>query len=277
MVEPTLSGVSVALRTPHLPALLGDASDLEWVELMTDNWLHQSGLDQKYLMRVCERYHVSLHGVSMNLGGIAPLDWSYLGAVKALMKTTDAKSVSDHVCFSHVGTRRFHDLLPVPYTEESLQHMSKRIAQVQDFLECRILVENASAYLSYRESTFSEAEFLTLLCEVSGCGLLLDLNNIHVTSHNLGESSEAFLTALDRACVDMLHLGGFTDKGEYLLDSHGHRISEDVWMLFREFMHQRGQLPTVIEWDNDLPSFDILMAERAKAQRIMMECEHEFE
>lgn len=269
-------GVSLALRTPHLSEFLLMAANrkqginihqaLSWVELTTDNWLHQSGLDQQLLLRVCDSFDIALHGVGMNLGGMAPLDWGYLRKLKDLVCTTQAKVVSDHVCFNQVGGRKFHDLLPVPYNYETLDYMARRIEQVQDYLGLPILVENASAYLAYRSSCLSEASFLNLLADESGCGLLLDVNNVFVSCSNLNLSTDVFFSELDFSNVHMLHLGGHTDKGAFLLDSHSEKVSDHVWGLYEKTLKLKPNIPTVIEWDNSLPSFDVLMAERAKAE-----------
>lgn len=218
---------------------------------------------------ICERYPVTLHGVNLSLGGTAPLDMGYLKRLKRLMKRTNAAWLSEHACFSRNANHQSHNLLPLPYTEEAVTHLATRIIQVQDFLGEQILLENVSAYLQYNGSEMSEGNFLAEVANQSDCLLLLDINNAFVSAENLDGNTKQFILELPRHRIKEIHLAGFTDKGDYLLDSHSQPVSETVWQLYEWVMERIPDTCTLIEWDSDIPELEILTAEAIKAERIL--------
>lgn len=272
-------GTGIGLRTPHIKQLLDKNWDIPWLEILSDNFLSPGGLDLALLDRICKRYPVTLHGVNLSLGGASPLDMDYLKAIKQLSRRTSAVWISEHACFSHGdlvnpnntpnirGSHQSHDLLPLPYTEETIHHLANRINQVQDFLGEQILLENVSAYLGYKSSEMSEGEFLACVAEKSDCLLLLDINNAYVNARNFGGDPMTFFNALPMHRVKEIHLAGYADKGAYLLDAHNNPVSDAVWQLYESVIEQLPNTPTLIEWDNDIPELEVLMAETEKANR----------
>jgi uncharacterized protein (UPF0276 family) len=208
----------------------------------------------------------------MSLGGTDPLDIEYLRSIKRLVRDYEPVQVSDHLCFSSHASHQYHDLLPLPYTEEALRHVEGRIRQVQDFLGMRILVENVSSYLTYGHSSLGEAEFLAALTEMSDCNLLLDVNNAYVNEVNHGDPARNFLQHLPLDRIREIHLAGYEDKGDYLIDAHNNPVADPVWALYRDTIQQLPEAPVLIEWDNDIPSLETLFGEAARAERIRAQC-----
>ena len=268
-MKASIQQVGLGLRSPHMEQILANRPDVPWFELLTDNWLDASGIDGFLLDKVTELYPVTLHGVGMNLGGIDPLNLAYLAKVKTLAKRCEASWVSDHLSFSAVDGHQLHDLAPLPYTEESLQHLITRIQQAQDFLGQALVVENISAYLAYEHTTINEADFLNTLANETQCEILLDVNNLCVNQKNLGQNAIKFINTLNPSIVKEIHLGGYTDKGDYFLDAHNNPVSEPVWLLYEFAIQKLIDVPTLIEWDNDLPDFKTLVEEQQKAMAIM--------
>ncbi|MEO8055216.1 MAG: DUF692 domain-containing protein, partial [Acidobacteriota bacterium] len=226
-------GVGVGLRTVHFGHILAKKPDVDFYEALTENFLDTGGRPLHVLDRVAERTPVVLHGVSMSIGGTDPLDFDYLRKVKALADRTKALWVSDHLCFTGVMGRNTHDLLPLPYTEESLKHVTQRVRTVADVLERPLVLENPSSYVEFRASTIPEWTFFDRLLRDADCGMLLDVNNVYVSSVNHGFDPVAYLDALPHDRVVQYHLAGHTDKGTYLLDTHSTRVKDEVWSLFR--------------------------------------------
>ena len=268
MTQRALTGVGVGLRAAHINAILTERPPLPWLEVLADNYTATGGLPAAQLEAVRDHYPVALHCVGMNLGGVDALNWAYLRRIKALRDRVQPALVSDHVCFTASGGVDHHDLLPLPYTEEALTHLARRVEQVQDFFGQPLMVENASAYLSYRHSTLSEADFLNALHARTGCRLLLDVNNVYVNQRNLGVDGSAFLNRLNLAAVGYVHLAGHEDKGRYVVDAHNNPVAPPVWRLFEHLQALRSDLPTLIEWDNAIPPLARLLAEAARARRI---------
>jgi uncharacterized protein (UPF0276 family) len=260
-------GVGVGLRTVHFGHVLSKEPDVDFFEAITENFLDTGGRPRHILDRVAERYPVVLHGVSMSIGGADPLDVSYLKKVKALAARTKARWVSDHLCFTGVSGRNTHDLLPLPYTEESLRHVVRRVRRVSDILEQPLVLENPSTYLEFRSSTMSEAAFFARLLEEADCGMLLDVNNVYVSSVNHGFDPVLYLDALPADRVVQYHLAGHTDKGTHLLDTHSARMKKDVWKLYAHAVARTGPRATLYEWDEDIPSFAAVHREAKKALR----------
>lgn len=260
------SQAGVGLRTQHIHQILDQQVEVPWFELLVDNWLADGGLTQRYLDVITERYPVTLHGVGLSLGGVEPLDFVYLKKIKQILQRSDVLWYSEHLCFSQLKSYYSHDLLPLPYTDESVKHLTHRIQQVQDFLGCQIAVENVSSYLEYKENEMCEGEFISVIAEQADCGLLLDVNNYYVNEVNHGQNALQQIDQLPHHRVMEVHLAGFEDKGDYLIDAHNNPVSLDVWSLYEKTLQRVGAVPTLIEWDNDLPALEVLLAEREKAQ-----------
>jgi uncharacterized protein (UPF0276 family) len=265
-----LTGTGLGLRSAHIARVLSERPPIPWFEVLADNHTAPGGLVPRQLAAVRADYPITLHCVGMSLGGTDPLDYKYLRTLKGLMLNYEPSQVSDHLCFSSHASHHYHDLLPLPYTEEALRHVSERVQRVQDYLGMRLLVENVSSYLSYRHSTLSEPEFLAALTEMADCDLLFDVNNAYVNEVNHGAPARDFLQCLPPGRVREIHLAGYEDKGDYLIDAHNNRVSEAVWMLFSDVIRQLPHVPVLIEWDNDLPALEILLDEAARAERIRL-------
>ncbi|MEN8174557.1 MAG: DUF692 domain-containing protein [Pseudomonadota bacterium] len=263
-----ISGVGVGLRIPHMGEVLSRLPKIPWFEVLADNHLVRSGPLVAGLEEIRAEYPLSLHCVGMSLAGTDPLELDYLTRVRDLADRLEVDLVSDHLCFTRFGLHEFHDLLPVPYTKEALAHVSRRITQAQEILGRRLLVENASAYLAYQDSEMSEGDFLADLARRSGCSLLVDVNNAYVNETNLGTDARSFFTSLPPDAVAQAHLAGFDDRGGYLLDAHNNPVSDPVWSLYRSFLKRFSDVPTLVEWDNDLPDLDTLIAEATTAEAI---------
>ena len=263
-----VAGVGVGLRSPHIEQVLKDLPPVPWFEILADNHTAPGGLIPRQLEAVRSHYPVTLHCVGMSLGGTDPLDMDYLAGIKRLVRDYEPAWVSDHLCFSSHHDREYHDLLPLPYTEEALQHASERIRQVQDYLGERILVENVSSYLEYRHSTLSEPEFIAALAENADCDLLFDVNNAYVNQVNHGSPAGAFLDILPLERIREIHLAGYEDKGGYLIDAHNSKVTAQVWTCYAETMRCMPDIPTLIEWDNDIPAFEVLLEEARHAEQV---------
>ncbi|WP_394204289.1 DUF692 domain-containing protein [Shewanella waksmanii] len=267
MVSNTIQGAGIGLRLPHAQQVLAQSQLVApWFELLVDNWLVEGGVNVYLLDAIAERYPLVLHGVGLSLGGAQPLDFDYLHRIKALKQRCGAVWYSEHACFCSDGHVQVPDLLPMPYTEEAVQYMAERISQVQDFLGERLLLENVSTYLQYPSNEMSEGQFLSAVANEADCLLLLDINNAYVTSSNLEQSLAQFLAEIDHTKVKQIHLAGFEDKGDYLLDAHNHPVALPVWQAFSNYINQHGPVASMIEWDNDLPSLTQLLAERQQAE-----------
>lgn len=263
------AAVGVGLRTPHIDTIMRDKPAIPWFELLADNCLAQGGLDKYVLDKVSERYPIALHGVNLSLGGLAPLDYDYLSKIKALLLSTNACHYSEHCSFSGTALMRTPDLLPMPYTEEASEHLSGRINLVQDYLERTILLENVSGYIECNQSTMSEAEFICRTVEQANCNLLLDVNNLYVNSINHNFDINDYLASLPLIRIKELHVAGFERVGKVLIDTHSTKVSNEVWSLYKEVLTLTGPVPTLVEWDNNIPVWQVLMSERDKAQSIL--------
>lgn len=265
--------VGVGLRTPHYAEVLECASGVEFFEVISENFLGLraggGGRPLETLERVRGSRPVRLHGVSMNLGSVDPLSGEYLDRLRALADRVQPDCVSDHVCWTGQGGENLHDLLPLPWTEEALAHLSRRVDQVQERLGRRLVLENPSSYLRYRHSTLEEWEFLGELARRTGAGLLLDVNNVFVTAANLGFDPVRYLQGLPPAAVAQFHLAGHDDAGPLRIDTHDRPVCPQVWALFRRAVERFGPLPTLVEWDEQLPPLATLLAEARRARAIL--------
>lgn len=259
-------GFGVGLRSRHAEQVLAGPSGVDWFEVITENVLDNGGYARYLLDQVAERFPVVLHGVSLSIGSTDPLDLDYLRRVGRLATSVRAAWVSDHLCWTGVLGVNTHDLLPLPLTEESLRHVVRRVRVAQDVLERPLVLENPSTYLGFTESTVPECEFLARLAEESGCGLLLDVNNVYVSAVNHEFDPYDYVRALPADRVVYVHLAGHADRGTHLIDTHDRPVADPVWDLYG---FATGLLPSVsvlIEWDDRIPPFPVLTAELAKAR-----------
>ncbi len=256
-----LAGFGLGLRTPHYEAVLNEPHAIDWLEVITENYLGAGGKPLHYLERVRERFPLVMHGVSLSIGSTDPLDTDYLASVRALAARIEPHWISDHLCWTGVEGRNVHDLLPLPYTEEALATVVDRVGRVQDALGRQILLENVSSYLTYRASDMSEWEFLREVAQRADCAILLDINNIYVSSVNHGFDPLTYLQAIPKARVRQFHLAGHSDMDGHLIDTHDHPIVEAVWELYAEAVAQFGAVPTMIERDDNIPDLSELVAE----------------
>jgi uncharacterized protein (UPF0276 family) len=259
-------GLGVGLRSAHLPHVLAEWPDAGWFEIISENFLDSAGHPRHALDRIAERYPVVMHGVSMSIGSTDPLDLHYLGRLRMLAEDVGARWISDHVCWTGVAGVNTHELLPVPFTEESLRHIARRVHVVQDVLERPLVLENPSTYAAFAHSTMTEWEFLARLCEESGCRLLLDVNNVYVSSVNHDFDPEEYIRAIPHDRVAQIHLAGHTDMGDHLVDTHDRPVARPVWELYRLATSLTGAVPTLLEWDEDIPPFPELLDELHKAR-----------
>jgi hypothetical protein len=272
LTRPSL-GFGLGLRVDHYEAILADRPPVDWFEVLTENYLVPGGKPLNYLMRIRERYPLAMHGVSLSIGSTAPLDREYLRQVKALAARVEPEWVSDHLCWTGVAGRNTHDLLPLPYTREAVEHVVARVRTVQDVLERRILLENVSSYVSFRESPLTEWQFLAEIAERADCLILLDVNNIYVSAVNHGFDPLEYLNAIPPARVQQIHLAGHEDHGDYLVDTHDHPVRGEVWELYAAAVRRLGPVATMIERDDHIPPLAELCAEldeaRATARRAL--------
>jgi hypothetical protein len=263
--------VGLGLRAPHFPTILRDRPRVPWFEVLIDNYQVDGGPALHHLGSVRQDYALTFHAVGMNLGGTNPLDRAYLARLKHLTDRFEPAFVSDHLCWNTVNGCCLHDLLPLPYERSVIQHVADRISQVQDLLGRRLLLENVSSYLTYRHSIMEEWEFLVAIVERADCDLLLDVNNIYVSAQNHGFDAKRYLDAIPAHRVRELHLAGYEDAGTHLLDTHGEPVHDPVWDLYGQTLQALGPQPTLIEWDNNIPAFDVLYGEGQKATNIVKE------
>lgn len=254
-------GFGIGLRTQHYEALLDQRANIDWLEVLTDNYLVAGGKPLHFLGRIREQYPIALHGVALSIGSTDELDREYLWQVKTLASRFDAAWISDHLCWTGIAGRNTHDLLPLPYTEEALRHVVERVRMAQDILERRIVLENVSSYVSFKASTLSEAEFLRAVAEEADCLILLDVNNVHVSSVNHGLDALAYLDAMPAGRVQQLHLAGHDDGGPCLVDTHDRAVPAAVWKLYVEAVHRFGAIAVSIERDAKIPPLVDLVAE----------------
>lgn len=268
----------IGLRAPHFEAVLEQRPDVGWFEAHSENYFgltKDDGVGGKplyYLERVREHYPVSLHGVGLSLGSVDPLNQQHLQQLKTLIDIIEPGLVSEHLSWSSVNGRYFNDLLPMPYTEEALAHMVDRVSATQDFLGRQILIENASSYLEFADSTIPEWEFVTALAQRADCKLLLDVNNIYVNAMNHGFDPHLFLQAVPVELVDEIHLAGHTvktfDEGVLRIDTHDQLVCDEVWSLYAAATSRFSEVPALIEWDSNLPSLAVLLEEAQRADVI---------
>jgi uncharacterized protein (UPF0276 family) len=261
-------GHGIGLRTRHFARFLAERPQVDWVEAVTENFMAPGGRPIAVLEKVRADMPVVLHGVSLAIGSVDPIPETYLGELARLVKRVQPAMVSDHLCWGTHRGQYVHDLLPLPYTEESLARVVTRVTQVQDRLGRQLLLENPSSYVAFRDSTMTEWDFLAELTRRSGCGILLDVNNVYVSSRNFGFDPGEYLRGIPVDRVGYFHLAGHTDKGKYLLDSHDHAIPAPVWELYRVAVRRFGRVASLVEWDDAIPPLEELVGESRKAAAI---------
>lgn len=276
--EQSIQGTGIGLRMQHFDDIANDASyrqRIPWLEALSDNYMQPGSVQREYLNEFRRDYPVTFHGVGMSLGSTDPLNQVYLQRLKALVDEIQPAWVSDHLCWTSVHQMVTHDLIPLPYTEETIKHVGERILQVQDYLKQQLVIENVSSYLQYQDSQMTEWEFVNAVIEYSDCALLLDVNNIYVSARNHEHEAMAYVDAIPVERVRQIHLAGYEDKGTHLLDTHSRPVSDGVWELFEQTLQHVGDVPVLIEWDNDVPTLDELLGEADKAEairrRVMLE------
>jgi uncharacterized protein (UPF0276 family) len=262
-------GIGLGLRTTHYSTIVAEKPDVAWFEIITENYLRTQGRPLDFLDQIAERYPVVMHGVSMSIGSTDPLDREYLGEVRALRDRTKALWVSDHLCWTGVAGKNTHDLLPMPYTEEALEHVVERVRAVQDFLGSPLALENPSSYAEFAGDSMREWEFLGRLAEEADCALLLDVNNVYVSSKNHGFDPLTYLNAMPFERVVQFHVAGHTDHGTHIIDSHIGPVIEPVWQLLRAAHRRSSGVPVLLEWDAEIPSFAETHAEALRAHEFI--------
>jgi hypothetical protein len=259
-------GLGVGLRNQHFAHLMSHEPEVDWFEIISENFIDNFGYARRVLERVAALRPVVMHGVSLSIGSTDPLDLDYLESLKALAEFVRPAWVSDHLCWTGVAGVNTHDLLPMPLNEESLRHVAARVRRVQDFLGRPLVVENPSSYLEFKDSTIDEWDFLSALARETGCGLLLDVNNVYVSAYNHGFDAEHYIRSLPHDAVVQIHLAGPTDCGRYLVDTHDQPVPAPVWELYRLAQELTGGVSTLLEWDANIPDFPELVAELRKAE-----------
>jgi uncharacterized protein (UPF0276 family) len=262
-------GLGLGLRNLHFEEILSRRPAVDWFEAISENFMDSGGRPRAVIRAIAERYPLALHGVSLSIGSTDPLDREYLARLKRLADEVRPAWISDHLCWTGVCGLNSHDLLPMPLTEESLAHVAARVRQVQDYLERPLILENPSSYVRFVQSTMEEPEFLRRLAGDTGCGLLLDVNNVFVSCFNAGADPVAYLAAFPCDRVVQMHLAGHQHHGSHIIDTHDRPVRPEVWELFRLAWARTGGASTLLEWDGDIPDFTECHAELRKAERYM--------
>lgn len=261
-------GYGLGLRTEYYDTILKQQPNVDWLEIISENYMVDGGKALYYLDRFRERYPIVMHGVSLSIGGTDPLDMDYLHRLKALVDRVEPMWLSDHLCWTGQGGHNVHDLLPLPYNNPAVSHLVDRIKQVQDFLGRQILMENVSSYVTYTHSQMSEWEFYSTVVEQADCLMLLDINNIYVSAINHGFDPLDYLNGVPLERVQQFHLAGHTSYGDFIVDTHDHPVVDPVWDLYARAVERFGRVSTMIERDDNFPPFDELMAELDQARAI---------
>ena len=267
--NPEIAQIGIGMRSNHFRQIVEEQPPLAWMELLADNHLQENTRSFKEAEAIAELYPVSLHSVGLSIGSADPLNADYLKALKTLARATNPWLMSDHLCWCAVHGLQSHDLLPLPYTEETAQYVAQRIRLVQDYLEVPFAIENVSTYLNFKDSTLREGEFVSMVAQEADCKILFDINNIYVAYRNNGTDFDQYLRDIDASRVAEIHLAGFEDCGDYVIDAHNNPVHPQVWSLYGQFIQQAGSIPTLIEWDNDIPPLSVILDEADHAREII--------
>ncbi|MGI9260158.1 MAG: MNIO family bufferin maturase [Gammaproteobacteria bacterium] len=270
---PIPAAAGIGLRGPHHSEFISESPEVSWLEAHSENFFAPGSIALGALERIREDYAVSLHGVGLAIGSVGPIAQDHLEKLNELVDHIQPGLVSEHLCWGSVDGSHLNDLLPLPYTEEALSHMAERIDRVQNYLGRQILIENVSSYMEFKDSTIPEWEFLASVAKHSGCGILLDVNNIFVSAKNHGFDPLEYLDAIPADKVGEIHLAGHSeqifDDQSVLVDTHNAPVCAEVWTLYETLLNRTGPRPTLIEWDADLPPLGVLLDEARKAQKLM--------
>ena len=261
-------GYGLGLRTQHYETILNERPRVDWFEIISENYLVPGGKPLHFLDRIRALYPMVMHGVSLSIGSSDPLNRDYLKQLKALAARVEPAWISDHLCWTGLNGTNMHDLLPLPYTEEAVAHVAARVAEVQDFLGRRILLENVSSYVTYTQSAMSEWEFLRAVAERADCLILLDINNVYVSSFNHEFDPHAYLAGIPVERVYQFHLAGHRNHGDYIVDTHDEPVIDPVWDLYASALRRFGPVSTMIERDDNIPEIATLIDELDHARRI---------
>ncbi|MDB2555630.1 DUF692 domain-containing protein [Flavobacteriaceae bacterium] len=262
-------GLGLGLRSEHFDHILNESPEVDWFEVISENFMDSFGRPRQILKQIAEKYPVVMHGVSMSIGSKDPLNFDYLKSLKTLADEVQPAWISDHLCWTGVLTTNSHDLLPLPLNEESLKHVCDRINQIQDYLERPIVVENPSTYASFKNSNIPEWEFLKLMTEETGCGLLLDVNNVYVSSFNNDFDPVEYIQGIPHDKIVQMHLAGHQNMGNYIVDTHDREVTDQVWKLFQMTYQLANEASILLEWDGNIPAFDVYHAELMKSKKHM--------
>jgi len=277
--SPKKNHVGIGLRPEHYQVIEQDKPAIDFLEVHSENYFDPHSLNYAYLQKISEHYPLSFHGIGLSLGSDEAVSFEHLKQLKTLIREFNPFLVSDHLSWSSLQGAFFNDLLPVPYTQEALTRFINNINQVQDYLQTQIIIENPSSYLEYKETDLHEADFLNQISERTGCGLLLDINNIYVSAVNNNFSAQHYLDMIDFEKVQEIHLAGHTRKefenGDILIDTHSKPINQPVWELYKNNITKIKNSVTLIEWDSDLPDISVLLSERDKTKSILVGTSHE--
>lgn len=267
-IERPFLGYGLGLRPSHYTDILAERPAVDWFEALTENYLVPGGKPLYFLEQVRAHYPVVLHGVSLSIGASTALNVDYLKQVKTLARRIDAAWVSDHLCWTGAHGINLHDLMPLPYTEEAIEHVAARVRQAQDILGRQLLLENVSSYVTYRASQLTEWDFLSAIAEAADCLILLDINNIHVSAFNHGFDPHAYLNGIPTTRVRQFHLAGHQNHGDYIIDTHDEPVIDAVWELYAAALRRFGPVSTMIERDDNIPPLAELLTELDQARRI---------
>lgn len=266
--KPPYLGFGLGLRPPHYPDILDGDPPIDWFEVLSENYMIPGGQPLRILDQICERYPVVMHGVSLSIASTAPMDMDYLSGLKKLAERVQPKWISDHLCWTGVHGINLHDLLPIPYTREALDHVCDRVNAVQDFLGRPLTLENVSTYVSFEKSEMPEWEFISELTKRTGCWLLFDVNNVFVSAFNHEYDPKAFIDGIPADRVVQFHLGGHSHMETHIIDTHDAPVCEDVWDLYRHALKRFGPVTTMIERDDHIPPLAELLEELEEARTI---------
>lgn len=266
-------GIGLGLRIPHYEDIFRLQPNVDWFEIISENFMVDGGKPLENLERILDRYTVVQHGVNLAIGSAAPLDFDYLRKLKALAKKTKTPWVSDHLCWGRLPGAHFHDLLPLPYTKEVINYVAERARIVQDYLEVPFALENLSSYVAFKQDEMPEWEFYSAVVEKADIYMMLDVNNIYVSSRNHGFDPRKYCKRIPLERVLQIHLAGHCDMGDYILDTHDNYVHNEVWKLYGEIWPKTGGVSTLLEWDDNIPSFEKTWAEALKAKKYQQKIE----
>jgi uncharacterized protein (UPF0276 family) len=271
-MRPKNLGIGIGLRTEHYEEIFSTLPKIDWFEIISENYMVEGGWAQEALEKILCNYPVVQHGVNLAIGSPDPLDWDYLKRLKKLTKLTKTPWVSDHLCWGRLPGAHYHDLLPLPYTKETIDYVIERAKIVQDFLELPFALENLSSYVAFCADEMPEWEFYGQIVEKANIYMMLDVNNIYVSSRNHGFDPEHYYKNLPLHKVLQIHLAGHTDCGNYLLDTHNNHVTDEVWEIYRQVYQKTGPVSTLLEWDDDFLSFEKTWQEALKAKQFQGAC-----